>query len=107
MLIHTLSQILCVYQPQDTLPSTSNAPTPKRDSNHTSEQRLAGLHKRDVQKSEFWALSQISTPPNFDWYNDLSIQKGIFYYYYFHSSQGEEQYIYLLEDGIWPNHPVN
>ena len=86
------------------------------DSNHTSEQKLAALHKRDVRFSSFWALSQISTPPNFEWSSNDDIREEIFangvsegatYKYYYHSSQGEGQYIYLIEDGIWANHPVS
>src|SRR5436190_18978714 len=112
MLIHTLSQILDAYQPQEWI-DIINASIATRDSNHTSEQRLAALHKRDVEfNSRFWALSQISTPPFYDWYNNEDIRQegviqGIIYKYYFHSSRGEDQYIYIVEDGIWPDHPVN
>ena len=111
MLIHTHSQVLHIYHPKEWLrlyaQPPSSSPISTRDSNHTSEQRLAALHKRDVDISLFWSLSQISTPPDHDWYNNEAIRQGEIYKYYFHKSQGEGQYIYIIEDGIWPDHEVN
>ena len=79
MLIHTLEQILDIYQPEEYIPidpATDSSLIGTRDSNRTSEQRLAALHKREVEfSSGFWALSHISTPPFYDWYHDKDIRE--------------------------------
>jgi hypothetical protein len=71
------------------------------------------ISKRDQQTTSFWELSQISTPrEGFDWYKDERIRghdrntNGVGYNYFYHESSGEGQYIYVVENGIWENHPV-
>ena|SRR5436190_4772427 len=51
MLIHTLSQILHIYQPEAWLREhyPDNSAISTRDSNHTSKQRLDALHKQASQ----------------------------------------------------------
>ena len=129
MLTSTLSQIAYSYHPETWNKKvygegTVANPRIKRrvsrkvpathDSNHTSEQRPIPLRKRDVQLSDSWKLSQISTLPFQNWLTDKNIQEQSLvdgvekteYKYYFHSSQGVGQFIYIIEDGIWPDHPV-
>lgn len=71
------------------------------------------LVKRENQKSNFWELSEVSTPRKGDWYNDERIRvqnpttQQIDYNFYYDRSSGEGQYIYVAEDGIWEDHPVS
>jgi subtilisin family serine protease len=71
----------------------------------------AAIDKRDRQRSMYWELSQISTPNRGDWYGDQRIRipgqspNGDRYNYYYDGSSGEGQYVYLVEDAIWENHP--
>jgi subtilisin family serine protease len=69
------------------------------------------IDKRDRQRSRYWELSQISTPNKGDWYGDQRIRvpgqsaSRDRYDYYYDGSSGEGQYVYLVEDAIWDNHP--
>ena len=71
----------------------------------------SAIFNRDEETSEFWELSQVSAPPGADWMNDerirsLNNDNSYTYKYYYHESEGEGQYVYILEDGIWEDHPV-
>ena len=127
----TLSQISYIYHPRswnkdiiEVMDLLNNPGTKRRvsknvpathNSSHTLEQRPTPFRKRDVKLSYSWKLSQISTPKSFNWLTDRNIQRQILvegvetteYKYYFHSSEGFGQYIYFVEDGIWPGHQVN
>ena len=130
----TFSQILTIYHPktwnrqmdrQDIDAMINVDPGIKRrvsrkvpamhDSNHASGEWPTPFRKRDLELSYNWSLSQISTPQSYNWLTDGNIQEQVSvngvalqqYKYYFHSSEGFGQYIYIVEDGIWANHPVN
>ena len=71
------------------------------------------LKSPSEQKSNFWELSQVSTPKKGDWFDDKRIRapnpttKKIDYTYYYDASSGEGQYVYISEDGIYDGHPVS
>ena len=72
------------------------------------------INKRAKSSSDFWELSQVSTPNTTNWYldgraRDIAVTSSGFllvdYVYSYHESAGEGQYVYLLEEGIWDRHP--
>lgn len=90
-----------------------------RRSENTASEHAQALQKRNSseQISDFWELSQISTPRDTNWIEDKD-QGGRRVYrrtnsdgrqqfvHYFDSLAGRGQYVYVTEDGIWEDHPV-
>ncbi len=83
---------------------------PEDESEYEDEDELAGSHsKRDRRLSKFWELSQVSTPKGADWFGDENFRDtenptATEFYHYYHSSAGEGQYIYIVEDDIVQTH---
>ncbi|KAG7289223.1 hypothetical protein NEMBOFW57_005588 [Staphylotrichum longicolle] len=90
---------------------SKDRPPPDDDSAQIYFRDLNGsvVDKRDSWRSNYWELSQISTPRGTDWYAAVDYNKKdwdqskVNFYYYLYGSGGEGQYIYVAEDGIWEN----
>jgi hypothetical protein len=72
------------------------------------DENPAVVNKRDMQMTNFWELSQVSTPRGENWYasQKIRVDQGPQYRFYYDGSSGEGQYVYIVEDGILDTHEV-